>query len=85
MADIADEVMEIVASRVRTANHKVSPADSLDSLGLESLDILEILLDLERRFDIEIPYNANTKLAFDTVGEMVQAIERLIAERAASK
>ena len=56
-----------------------------NSLGLESLDVLEIILDLEQRFDIEIPYNANTKLEFDTVGELVQAIERLIAEKAGSK
>jgi acyl carrier protein len=85
MVDIANEVIEIVASRVRTANHKVGLADSLDSLALESLDVLEILLDLERRFDIELPYNANTKLEFETVGEMVQGIERLISERAGSK
>lgn len=85
MADVANDVMEIVAARMRTANHKLRPADPLDSLGLESLDVLEIILDLEQRFDIEIPYNANTKLEFDTVGELVQAIERLIAEKAGSK
>ena len=41
--------------------------------------------DLEQRFDIEIPFNANTKLEFDTVGALVQAIERLIAEKTGSK
>jgi acyl carrier protein len=85
MAVIADEVMEIIAPRVRRPHHTIGPADSFDSLDLESLDILEILLDLEAHFDIEIPYNANTRLEFNTVGEMVQAIERLVAERAASK
>jgi acyl carrier protein len=70
---------------MRTANHKVGLADPLDSLGLESLDVLEIILDLERRFDIEIAYNANTKLEFDTVGELVQTIERLITEKVDSK
>ena len=59
--------------------------DPLDLLGLELLDVLEIILDLEQRFNIEIPYNVNTKLEFDTVGELVQAIERLIAEKAGSK
>jgi acyl carrier protein len=85
MVGVAEEVMAIVAPKVRTAHHTIGMTDSLDSLGLESLDVLEILLDLEQRFDIEIPYNANTKLEFATVGEMVQAMERLIAERAASK
>ena len=85
MADVANDVLEIVAPRIRAANHKVSLADPLDSLGLESLDVLEIILDLEQRFNIEIPYNVNTKLEFDTVGGLVRAIERLIAEKAGSK
>jgi acyl carrier protein len=83
MADVANGVMEIVAARMRTADRKVRLADTLDSLGLESLDILEITFDIEQRFDIEIPFNANTKLEFDTVGALVQAIELLIAEKGA--
>jgi acyl carrier protein len=85
MADIANEVMEIIASKVKTANHKVSPTDPIDSLGLESIDFLEILLDIEQRFDIEIPYNANVKPEFKTVGEMVGAVERLVEDRVTSK
>jgi acyl carrier protein len=85
MAEIATGVMEIVAARMRTADGKIDLATPLDLLGLESLDILEIILDLEQRFEIEIPYNVNTKLEFDTVGALVQAIERLVAEKAGSK
>jgi acyl carrier protein len=85
MADVANGVMEIVAARMRTGERKVRLADPLDSLGLESLDVLEITFDLEQQFDIDIPYNANTKLEFETVGTLVQAVERLIAEKAGSK
>jgi acyl carrier protein len=85
MADVANGVMEIVAARIRAADRKVSLADPLDSLGLESLDILEITFDLEQRFDVEIPYNANSKIEFDTIGALVQAIERLVAEKAVAK
>ena len=85
MADVASGVMEVVAARIRAADRKVSLADPLDSLGLESLDILEITFDLEQRFDVEIPYNANSKIEFDTIGALVQAIERLIAEKAVAK
>src|ERR1700693_5342708 len=85
MADVASDVMEIVSARIRAADRKVSLADPLDSLGLESLDILEITFDLEQRFDVEIPYNANSKIEFDTIGALVQAIERLVAEKAVAK
>jgi acyl carrier protein len=83
--EVASGVMEIVAARIRAADRKVDLADRLDSLGLESLDILEITFDLEQRFDVEIPYNANSKIEFDTIGALAQAIERLVAEKAAAK
>jgi len=85
MADVATGVLEIVGARMRTADCKLGFATPLDSLGLSSLDILEIILDLEQRFDIEIPYNVNTKLEFDTIGALVHAIERIVAEQAGSK
>jgi acyl carrier protein len=85
MADIAHEVSEVIAARMRSVDRSVRLSDTLDSLGLESLDVLEIAFDLEQRFDIEIPFNANTKFEFDTVGALVQAIERLVAEKAVSQ
>jgi acyl carrier protein len=85
MADIAHEVSEVIAARMRSVDRSVRLSDTLDSLGLESLDVLEIAFDLEQRFDIEIPFNANTKFEFDTVGALVQAIERLVAEKASSQ
>jgi acyl carrier protein len=82
MAALTSEVVEIIAARMRTGDRKVALSDRLDALGLESLDVLEIAFDLEQRFDIDIPFNANAKFEFDTVGALVLAIERLVAEKA---
>jgi acyl carrier protein len=49
---------------------------------LESLDVLDIAFELEQLFNIEIPFNANSKFEFDTVGALAGAVEQLIAERA---
>lgn len=84
MADVANEVMEIIAARMPVGDRKIALPDRLDALGLESLDVLEIAFDLEQRFNIEIPFNANTKFEFDTVGSLVRAIERLIAGKVVS-
>jgi acyl carrier protein len=81
MDDVANQVTEVIAARMRRADRTVRPTDSLDSLGLESLDVLEIAFDLEQRFGIDIPFNANTAFEFDTVGALVKAIERLVAEK----
>jgi acyl carrier protein len=43
-----------------------------------------MIFDLEEKFDIQIPYNANTnnpRTEFDTVGNVVSAIENLVAKR----
>jgi acyl carrier protein len=38
-----------------------------------------MIFDLEEKFDIQIPYNANdARMEFETVGEVVQAIKRHI-------
>ena len=84
MTDTASVVLETVAARMRRGARELKLTDRLDSLDLESLDVLEITFDLEQRFDIEIPYNANTALEFDTIGALVHAIERLIGEKAGS-
>ena len=84
MTDTASVVLETVAAKTRRGARQLKLTDQLNSLGLESLDVLEITFDLEQRFDIEIPYNANTALEFDTIGALVHAIERLIGEKAGS-
>jgi acyl carrier protein len=53
-------------------------------LGLESLDAVEMIFDLEEKFDIQIPYNANTDNArteFETVGDVVKAVQKLVDEK----
>ena len=49
----------------------------------ESLDAVEMIFDLEEKFDISIPYNANTnnpRTEFETVDDVVKAIEKLVAD-----
>lgn len=84
MTDIASDVIAIIAKRKRADKPNVELSDRLDSLGLESLDGVEMIFDLEEKFDIQIPYNANTgnlRTQFDTVNDVVSAIESLVAQR----
>ena len=39
---------------------------------------VEMIFDLEEKFDIQIPFNANdAKPEFETVGEVVEAIKKI--------
>ena len=84
MTDVANDVIEIIAKKKRVDKPTVEMTDRLEDLGLESLDAVEMIFDIEEKFDISIPYNANTnnpRTEFDTVGDVVKAIEKLVAEK----
>ncbi len=84
MTDVAKDVIDIIAKKKRVDKPTVEATDRLEDLGLESLDAVEMIFDLEEKFDISIPYNANTnnpRTEFDTVGDVVKAIEKLVAEK----
>ena len=83
MAAVATDVMAIVAKRVRTSRTEIKADDRLEDLRIESIDAVEMIFDLEEKYDIEIPYNANkVGPEFVTVGDVVRAIQNLIASKA---
>ena len=84
MSDVASEVIAIIAKKKRVEKPTVEITDRLQDLGLESLDAVEMVFDIEEKFDIEIPYNANTnnpRTEFETVGDVVNAVEALVAQK----
>jgi acyl carrier protein len=81
MADVADDVVAIIAKKV-PGGKEIKLADNLQELGLESIDALEMVFDLEEKFGIQIPYNANSAATdFATVGDVVKAIQGLVAQK----
>ena len=84
MSDVAGDVIAIIAKKKRLDKPTVELSDKLVDLGLESLDAVEMIFDLEEKFDVQIPYNANTnnpRTEFETVGDVVAAVEKLIAQK----
>jgi acyl carrier protein len=84
MSDVASDVIAIIAKKKRVDKPNVELSDRLEDLGLASLDSVEMIFDLEEKFDIEIPYNANVnnpRTEFDTVGEVVKAIQKLVDKK----
>ena len=83
MSDMAADVIAMIAKRVPGEQRDLQMSDKLTDLGLESIDAIDMIFDLEEKFDIEIPYNANdTRPEFDTVDDVVRAVEGLVAAKA---
>lgn len=81
MDDVTRDVVEIVAKKLTPKGRELKLDDRLDELGLDSFAAVEMIFDLEEKFDIQIPYNSNdARLEFQTVGEIAEAIKKLIGK-----
>ncbi len=83
-SDVASGVIAIIAKQKRVGKASVEPSDRLEDLGIESLYAVEVIFDLEEKFDIQIPYNANTnnpRAEFETVADVIKAVENLVAQK----
>jgi acyl carrier protein len=83
------DILEIVAKQAKVDSATLKRDTRLSELDLQSIDIVELLFAIEDKFDISVPYNASdvnaAGISFETVGDLIDAVERLIAEQHASK
>ena len=84
MGAVAEGVTEIIAAKMKANRTEVNDSDWLDELGIESLEAVELIFELEDRFGIEIPVNANnTAAVFKTVADVIRVVEELVAKKGA--
>ena len=84
MSDVAQDVMAIIKKKIRVERDQITMEDKLRDLGLESLDALELVFDIEEKFNVEIPVNANDANigGFETVADVVREVEKLVNKKA---
>lgn len=57
---------------------KIEPAMELKSLGLDSLDLVEVMMKIEEEFGIE--FSNDEMLGFSTVADVVADIEKKLGK-----
>ena len=76
--DVQSRIKELFVQQLKVTPEKVVPEASIkDDLGADSLDATEIIIALERTFEITIP--DDEALQFLTVGHVIQYIERRLS------
>jgi acyl carrier protein len=83
MASTADEIVGMIKSRSSFTGGEIKLSDPLDKLGLDSFEVVSLTFDIEEKFDIELPFNANSDIDSKTVADLVHTVERLVAAKAA--
>ena len=64
MADIESRVKEIIVEQLKVddAASVTNEASFIDDLGADSLDTVQLIMELESEFNIEIPDEESTKI-----------------------
>lgn len=76
MASVKERVIDIVADQLGVSKDQVTPDTSfVNDLGADSLDTVELVMELEEEFDINIPDDAAEKI--QTVGQAIDYIEQI--------
>jgi acyl carrier protein len=71
---IFDEVKEVVVEQLNVSPDEVKEDSKfVEDLGADSLDVVELVMALEEKFDIEIPDDQAEKIA--TVADAIKFIE----------
>ena len=74
MASVMERVTDIVAEQLGVDKEKITPNTSfVNDLGADSLDQVELVMELEEEFDINIPHDADEQI--HTVGQAIKFIE----------
>jgi acyl carrier protein len=72
--NIEEKVCNIVCEQLGTSRDKITPATSfINDLGADSLDTVELVMEFEDEFDINIPDEDAEKI--QTVGDAINYIK----------
>ena len=75
MDNTLDKVVEIVVDKLGVEGSKVTPeAKFIDDLGADSLDTVELIMQFEEEFEIEIPDEDAEKIM--SVGQAIDYINK---------
>lgn len=74
---VEQRVVGIVAEHIGRDPDAVNRDQAFEELGIDSLDALEVLFQIEEEFDVTIP----DELAADirTVGEVIDGLEKVVS------
>ncbi len=73
---VLESVQKVIAERLEIETSEVTPEKTFTELGIDSLDTVELLMELEDEIGMEIELEESVA----TVGELVAAIEAKKAE-----
>lgn len=80
--EITDQVLDIVAKHVTADRASLLPSSTLKELGVDSLEAIETIFEIEEHFDITFPDRDPNLDDGGTLGGLIGAVEQALAAKA---
>jgi len=76
--EVFEKIKDLIVTKKGVEAEKVNIDSSFEELGLDSLDAVELVADMEEIFDVNIP---NTDLQnFKTIRQAVEGLQKAISQ-----
>jgi acyl carrier protein len=75
-----EALQSILTDKFSVPAEKIRPDALLESLGLDSLDLIEVLFEVEEAFDIRVPQEGGSALKTATVQDIVDSIDKMLPQ-----
>lgn len=79
--DTFARVKRVFVDKFGVTDEKFTPDASLQGLGLDSLDSLEVFFDLEDEFQVRIPQDRVDAIRLSTVQDIVDSMDALVRDQ----
>jgi len=78
MATTLERLKQLFVAKFDTHIEELNPTTTLEYLGLDSLDMVDFMFDIENEFEIRIP---DQEFRVRTIQEIVDAVDWFISEQ----
>ena len=78
MSTTLERLKQLFVAKFESDVEELNPSTTLEYLGLDSLDMIDFLFDIENEFEIKIP---DQEFRVRTIQEIVDAVDRFISEQ----
>ena len=72
-------IQTILTDKFSVPAEKIRPDATLESLGLDSLDLIELLFEVEEAFDIRVPQDGAAAIKAATIQDIIDSVYHLVA------
>jgi acyl carrier protein len=80
MSSTQEAIYDIIAKTCNIERSKITPTSTLKDLDVHSLDAVQVLFEIEDRFDISVPEREDQYSA-GTVQDLIDGVDKLLTTK----